>query len=102
MRSVLIAYLISLSALFASASFADEVTIEFPNFTYTGEVTDGVPNGYGTAVYKGQWKGSTYVGEWKNGVLKKGTLTYPNGDQYAGEFKDGRPNGFGTWTASNG
>ena len=100
--SVFIVVLISLSALFASASFADEVTLEFPNMTYTGKVTDGVPNWYGTAVYKGQWKGMKYVGEWESGQYKKGTLTGPNGDQYAGEWKDNNPNGHGTYLFADG
>ena len=55
-----------LAGLFAVNSYADEVTIDWKNGTYTGEVSNGVPDG-------------------------QGTWTHPNGEKYVGEFKDGKP-----------
>ena len=43
-----------------------EITIDWEEGTYTGEVSSGVPNG-------------------------QGTFTYPDGSKYVGEFKDGNP-----------
>ena len=66
-----------LAGLFAFNSYADEVTIEYEDGTYTGEVVGGVPHG-------------------------QGTLTFPDGEKYIGEFKDGNYHGQGTYTWSDG
>ena len=50
--------------LFAFNSYADEVTIEWKDGTYTGEVSKGVPNGYGTFTDS---EGRKFVGQWKDG-----------------------------------
>ena len=43
-----------------------EITIDWEEGTYTGEVSNNVPNG-------------------------EGTYTFDDGDKYVGEFKDGKP-----------
>ena len=66
-----------------------EITIDWEEGTYTGEVSNGVPNGQGTYTYL---DGNKYVGEWKDGNFHgQGTETYPDGRKYVGEFKDGNP-----------
>ena len=65
-----------------------EITIDWEEGTYTGEVSNGVPNGQGTYTYL---DGNKYVGEWKDGNFHgQGTETYPDGSKYVGEFKDGK------------
>lgn len=60
---------------------------------YTGEMSGGVPNGYGeyywskTEYYKGQWKNGKFNG---NGIK----LT-DDGTKYEGMWAEGRPNGYG-------
>lgn len=54
------------------------------DFTYTGEVVDGKPNGKGTGLYEY----GTYTGEYKNGLRQgKGTFESKNGsNKYEGSF----------------
>ena len=93
-----------------------EITIDWEEGTYTGEVSNNVPNGQGTYTspdgmkYVGEWKdgkyhgqgtyifgsgphlGDIYVGEWKdNKKHGQGTYTFASGSKYVGEFKDGNP-----------
>ncbi|MCF0195683.1 MAG: protein kinase [Bacteroidaceae bacterium] len=79
-------------------------------YSYTGEVIDGIPNGKG----KGKYSYGTYEGEYKNGQMDgegtfkesggavfkgsfkedlyvNGTLTTTNGDYFKGTMKDGAP-----------
>lgn len=84
---------------------------------YTGQVKNGVYDGYGvmeyatSTVYKGTWvdgkwdgtceitwdSGCVYKGEAKNGAMHGiGYMIWPMGDYYYGEWVDGNPNGFGT------
>jgi hypothetical protein len=46
--------------------------------------------------------GNKYVGEYRNGINGKGTLTFVSGNKYVGEFKDRRFNGQGAFIFSNG
>ena len=46
-----------------------EITIDWEEGTYTGEVSNNVPNGQGTYTYA---DGSKYVGEFKDGNPWKG------------------------------
>ncbi len=91
--------------------------------SYSGDVADGKPNGFGTCTwangdkYEGEWRngmregdgtmnyhdGSRYIGEWQNNKAHgQGTKNYSDGSQYVGEYQDGLPNGQGTRTYDNG
>ncbi|KAM6452911.1 ALS2 C-terminal-like protein isoform 2-T3 [Liasis olivaceus] len=53
---------------------------------------------FGTFTFRaeGRFKNATYQGEWCLGKPHgKGTLTWPNGQNYVGDFKKGLENGFG-------
>ncbi len=75
------------------------ITIEFSNGTYTGEVKNGVPDGYGVFIYKrtdsamgGLQSGSSrrYEGYWKDGKMHgEGTFTYPDGHTKRGIWVNG-------------
>lgn len=91
------------------------------DFSYTGEVVDGKPNGKGTGIYSY----GTYTGEYQNGVkhgegkfeskdgsnkfegsfyddkYNKGTLTMSDGSYYVGTFSGGQPYD-GKWYDKNG
>lgn len=58
---------------------------EGKNFSYTGEVVDGKPNGKGTGIYPY----GTYTGEYKNGLRQgKGTFERKNGShKFEGYFQ---------------
>jgi hypothetical protein len=77
--------------------------------SYTGEVKDGMANGYGEAdirltgnyqtnelyaKYKGYWKDNYHHG--------KGTLIFTSGSKYEGDFVNGQPYGKGTYTYEGG
>lgn len=60
---------------------------------YSGELHNGVPNGYGTRYLK---DGGKYEGEWSKGVYEgNGTLILPNGNIYVGSFSKGFIHGEG-------
>ncbi len=75
------------------------VTLEFSNGIYTGEVKNGVPDGYGVFVYTraesatgGLQSGTSrqFEGYWKDGKMHgEGTLTYPNGHTKRGIWVEG-------------
>lgn len=86
-RHIIPALLISAS-LFSSCK---EKSMKHDGGIYTGEMSEGIPCGYGT------WKGSdkTYSGFWKEGKKNgQGTLTFGN-FKYRGSFKDDAFNGPG-------
>jgi hypothetical protein len=67
---------------------------------YVGDVSNGVPHGYGTYTWP---SGSRYVGEWKDDEPHgQGTLTWFDGEEYIGNFKDGMQHGQGTYTNVHG
>ena len=69
-----------------SSTSTDMVTIDYEEGTYTGELSNGLPNGQGTWTHP---DGSRYVGEFKNGDRHgHGTYSFPDGEKYVGEFKD--------------
>ena len=77
----------------------DKKTIHFPAFAYVGETINGIPEGLGTAIYKGKRTGEKYVGEWRHGLNHgQGTFTFLDG-KYVGEFKNGERDGYGVLTA---
>ena len=66
-------------------------TLTFPEEIYVGQFKNGSRYGQGTnTTYKGEWKGTKEVGQYKGNVLYKGTITYPDGKKLVGEFKSGR------------
>lgn len=91
------------------------------DFTYTGEVADGKPNGKGTGIYSY----GTYTGDYKDGLRQgngrfeskdgsnkyegtfandkydKGTLTMSDGFYFVGTFSKGQPYN-GKWYDKNG
>ena len=53
---------------------------------YTGDVGNGVPNGFGIMIFP---NGNKYIGDWKDGKWNgQGTFTTSNGSKYEGEYKD--------------
>ncbi|MBQ7850343.1 MAG: hypothetical protein IJ343_11510 [Clostridia bacterium] len=75
-------------------------TISADDWTYTGELTSGTPNGYGVI----RWQdGSVYEGEWLNGAYHgPGEMHWANGDAYTGTFFRGSAHGSGTITWADG
>jgi serine/threonine protein kinase len=95
----------------------DVSDMAFDGYTYTGHITNGVPNGEGEAkydngsVYKGSWvngvrtgdnayflfsDGNVFKGTFENDEIVKGELTSnqndeTNGMTYKGTFKNGQP-----------
>ena len=91
---------------------------------YKGEITNGIPNGFGILTYP--YGEKSVVGEWKNGeewntkhtkkdgtiigrleVKENGQVTFTwfirgNRGKYVGEWKNGMENGQGTRTWSDG
>lgn len=81
------------------------------SFTYTGEVSDGKPNGQGMGIYPygnytGEYKdglrqgngkfeskdgSNKYEGTFVNDKYDAGRITLPDGYYFEGEFKDGQP-----------
>ena len=62
---------------------------------YVGEVRDGEPDGYGTALLV---DGSVYIGEWKNGLPHgRGHLLFTDGCIFVGTWKDGEKHGRGAY-----
>jgi hypothetical protein len=89
-----------LVCIFASGSYADEVTLEYESGIYKGEASNGVAHGQGTFTFAA---GGNYVGRWKEGNYHgQGRLIFPNGAIYVGEFKNGNWEGQGTFTFPNG
>ena len=62
---------------------------------FSGELVNGVPNGYGTYIASNGWK---YEGDYKNGSRHgEGVLTFSDGSVYSGLFKNNLPNGKGKY-----
>jgi hypothetical protein len=81
---------------------SDDVRIEYPDGTYTGEATiDGkTPEGVGMF----RWSdGTVYVGRWHSGKRQgHGTLKRPGKWVYDGDFEDDALTGRGIMTWSDG
>ena len=68
--------------------------------SYVGDWKNGTFDGRGTATLS---HGSVYFGDFKYGKQNgQGTATFVNGDKYVGEFKNNYPSGQGTATYANG
>lgn len=61
-------------------------TVKLSYGTYTGELKNGKPHGYGTITYSTSWKI----------VSSKDFIANP-GDTFEGEFRDGKISGLGYW-----
>lgn len=69
-------------------------------YTYTGGVSNDIPNGKGTATYT---NGNKYMGEFKNGWPDgTGTMDFADGGKYEGKWKDGGRSGIGIMTYADG
>lgn len=73
--------------------------IKDAQFTYTGMLLKGAPEGKGTMIFQ---NGDTYTGDFKSGKFNdQGTFTSKKEKwTYSGAFKDGSPNGNGELTSS--
>lgn len=73
--------------------------IKDEQFTYTGTLLKGVPEGKGIMVFQ---NGDTYTGDFKAGKFNdQGTFTSKKDKwTYSGSFKAGSPNGNGEMTSS--
>jgi hypothetical protein len=99
------------------------VTINYTDGKFIGEVHNGKPDGQGTLIfnngdkYIGEFKqgqregkgthihhdGHNYIGEFNDGQFEgQGNLTYADGSKYIGEFKKGKREGQGTYTSASG
>lgn len=69
-----------------STTNATRGTVKLSYGTYTGELKNGKPHGYGTVTYSTHWKI----------VSSKDFIAEP-GDTFEGEFRDGKISGLGYW-----
>ena len=81
MKRILISLCLAfLVCVFAVNSYADRVTIEYQGGTYTGEVSNGVPDGQGIWFHP---DGRTYLGGWKDNEYWTGTEFAKDGNVIA-------------------
>lgn len=75
-----------------------------PQLTYSGQVSNGEPHGYGKGVYaKTKGDDRMYTGYWKLGKENGyGEAIYNDGRVYKGNWKDGHSNLLGFLTTSEG
>ncbi len=80
--------------------FTGKTTKEMATGTYSGELMEGVINGYGKMNFT---NGDVYEGNWKNGKKHGyGKLTWASGDVYEGNWNEDSQNGKGKYCWSNG
>lgn len=94
----------------ASDSYVNEqeMTLDFDFGTrtgiYTGQIENGVPNGYGTFSSSNpsgdDWN---YIGEWENGHFSgNGISEFEGGEKYIGEYSCDAMNGYGIYRFNDG
>ena len=74
------------------------------NYTYTGELSNGIKNGEGTlTVFNDDYTLSKkYKGDFKNNLPHGiGEKTYANGDYYSGSFEEGLRDGVGKYVKND-
>ena len=85
-------------------TYADglELTLVLDNLgvvdgTYTGDMIDGLPDGYGVFVSRSEGEvGWTYSGDWKRGQKEgQGAVEWEDGEVHEGEYIANMPNGRG-------
>lgn len=72
--------------------------IDYENGYYIGDVENGMPNGIGSLMLNDQQQ----QGEFENGWLVSGVLTFADGTKQTGEFFEGRLHGEGSLTTADG
>ncbi len=98
-------------------------SVDGDKFTYTGEIVNGMANGYGRAEYEngnkyeGNWEDNkrvgsgtlnyssnvNYVGNFDGDKLSgRGIMTWPDGDKYDGQYSNGLRSGKGVYTFKTG
>lgn len=79
--------------------YGNEEEKTFGTSKYTGQLDNGVPNGYGKVKYQ---NGVEAEGIWKNGMMQGwGVYRFPNGNIYEGTFMN-NPEGHGVLVYTNG
>ena len=66
---------------------------------FEGEHRAGKRHGHGIRTWS---SGNRYEGEYRDGELRDGVATAPDGTRYEGEWRDGKPHGHGVVTWSDG
>lgn len=100
MKKILIAIVAISTMLTAQAQrttgrLKDQKDIWGTTFSYSGEIKNGKPDGFGVAVYSNGYT-LRYIGEFVNGVMSgKGTMIYADGVFLSGDWKNGKMNGNG-------
>jgi len=73
--------------------------------TYKGEFRNGVPHGLGTMTFKSsvvEGGFNTFEGHWENGEYHGwGVFTFASGRKYVGEWRSGMRHGFGVVTSDD-
>lgn len=72
--------------------------IDYENGYYIGDVENGLPNGIGSLILDGQEQ----AGEFKDGWLVSGVLSFADGTKQTGEFYQGRLHGEGSLETADG
>ena len=70
----------------ATPANATRGTVKLSYGTYTGELKNGKPHGYGTITYSTSWK-----------IVSSKDFIADPGDTFEGEFRDGKISGLGYW-----
>ncbi|HMU10894.1 MAG TPA: hypothetical protein PKC54_12860 [Ferruginibacter sp.] len=79
--------------------YGDEKVLTYPQGTYTGQVLDDRPHGFGIMKYT---SGVESEGEWRYGTMTGwGVYRFPNGNIYEGTFNN-NPEGHGILVFTNG
>ncbi|MBS1730951.1 MAG: hypothetical protein JSS67_09285 [Bacteroidetes bacterium] len=74
----------------------DQKDVWGTSYTYTGEIKNGKPDGFGVAAYKNELA-LKYVGQFVNGVMQgKGSMLFNNGAFLTGDWKNGKVDGQGS------
>lgn len=98
-------------------------SVDGDKFTYTGEIMNGMANGYGRAeyengnIYEGNWVNNrrvgsgtlnyaskvVYVGSFEDDKISgRGIMSWPDGDKYDGQYANALRNGRGIYTFKTG
>lgn len=92
---VAISMMLTVQAQRTTGKLKDQKDVWGTTFTYSGEIKNGKPDGFGVAAYNNGYT-LRYVGEFVNGVMSgKGTMFYEKGVFLTGDWKNGKMNGNG-------
>lgn len=91
----------SLPALSSIFSKSSKQLSFYNNISYQGESHNGIPHGYGRAIYGNE--GEEYEGFWNHGLRNgRGLHKWDNGTIYEGAFFEDAPHGQGVYTMQDG